>query len=100
CRNLDVQVGNVRRQLHVHRELFPPGGEDQPVDLGGRVAWSEPRVRRGHVRIGVEEVVIVPVGHRVVHPQATVDGPEWYRSGDANDWDVFAIGSADTIDRA
>ena len=57
-------------------------------------------MRGGHVCIGIEEVVIGPVGHSVVHPQATVDGPERYRSGDADDRDVLAIGAADTVDRA
>src|SRR5215813_11415491 len=98
-RNLDLEIGDVGRQLHVHREFLPPGSKDQPVDLSGRVAWSEPGVRGGHMCVGVEEMVISPVGHRVVHPQATVDRPEWYRSGDANDRDVLAVGAADTVDR-
>ena len=40
------------------------------------------------------------ISHRVVHPKATVDGPERYRSADANDRDVLAVGAGDTIDRA
>jgi hypothetical protein len=52
-RNLDVEVGDVGRQLHVDRELLPPGGDNQPVDLAGCVAWGEPGVRAGHMRVGV-----------------------------------------------
>ena len=70
------------------------------LSIGGRVAWGKPSVRGGDVRVGVEEVVIGPVGHCVVHPQATVDGPERYRSGDADDRDVLAVGAANTVDRA
>src|SRR5262249_36023546 len=57
-------------------------------------------VRGGYMRVGIEEVVKAPVGHRVVHPQAAVNGPERYRSGDADDRDVLAIGAGDTVDRA
>jgi hypothetical protein len=49
---------------------------------------------------GVEEVVRGPIGHRMMHPEATVDRPERYRSSDADDRDVVAIGAADIIDRA
>jgi len=80
--------------------ILPPGGEDQPVDLDGRVARGEPGVRGSHMRVGVEEMVIAPVGHGVVHPQATVDGSERYRPGDADDRHMLAIGSADAVDRA
>jgi hypothetical protein len=98
--NLDVEVGDVGRQLHVYWELLPPRGEDQPVDLGGRIAWGEPNVRGGDVCVGIEKVIIGPIGHCVMHPQATVDRPERYRSSNADDRDVLAIGAADTVDRA
>src|SRR5262249_43013650 len=49
--------------------------------------------------VRVQKMVPVSVGHRVVHSQATIDGPERYRSGDADDRDVLAIGAADTVDR-
>src|SRR5215813_6732625 len=81
-------------------KLLPPGGEDQPVDLGGRVARGEPSVRGSYVCIGVEEMVVAAISHRVVHPQAALDGPERYRSGDADDRDVLAVGAADTVDSA
>src|SRR5262245_2766077 len=45
-------------------------------------------------------MVPAPVGHRMVHAKATVDGPEWYRSGDADDGDMLAIRASDTVDGA
>ena len=57
-------------------------------------------VRRSDVCVGFEEVVIGPVGHCVVHPETTVDRPERYRTSDADDRDMLAIGAADTVDRA
>jgi hypothetical protein len=45
-------------------------------------------------------VVKTPVGHCVVHPEATVDGPERYRSRDANDRDMLAVRAADAVDGA
>jgi hypothetical protein len=68
CRNLHVQVGNVGRQFQLNRTLLSPGGEDQPVDLNGRVARGKPSVRGSYVCVGVEEMVVAPVGHRVVPP--------------------------------
>src|SRR4029450_692442 len=41
-----------------------------------------------------------PIGHRMVHPEAAVERLEWYRSGDADDGDVLAVGAADTVDGA
>jgi hypothetical protein len=80
-------------------EASPPRREDQPVDLDGRVAPREPSVRGGDMCEGVEEVVIGPIGHRVMQSEATLDGPERYRSSDADDQNVVAIGAGDTIDR-
>jgi hypothetical protein len=57
-------------------------------------------VRGGDLCVGIKEVVVGPVGHCVMHPEATVDGPERYRSSDADDRDVLATGAADTVDRA
>ena len=38
-----------------------------------------------YVCVGVQEMGIAPVRHRVVHPQAAFYGPQRYRSGDADD---------------
>jgi hypothetical protein len=56
--------------------------------------WSAAR------HYAVDEVVIAPIGYCEVHPQATVDGSQRYRSGDADDRHVLAVGAADTVDRA
>jgi hypothetical protein len=66
----------------------------------GGAARGEPSVRGGDLCVGIKEVVVGPVGHCVMHPEATVDGPERYRSADANDRDVLAVGAGDTVDRA
>jgi hypothetical protein len=57
-------------------------------------------VRGSHMCICVEEVVEAPVRHRMMHSQAAVDGPERYRSGDADDRDMLAVGAADPVDCA
>jgi intracellular sulfur oxidation DsrE/DsrF family protein len=40
-----------------------------------------------------EEVIKAPVGHCVMHHEATVDGPERYRSSDTDGRNVLAIGA-------
>src|SRR5262245_5315517 len=45
-------------------------------------------------------MVPAAVSHRVVHPETTVDRPEWYRSRDGDDGDVLAAGAGDPVDRA
>jgi hypothetical protein len=57
-------------------------------------------VRDSYVCVGVEEMVIAPVGHRMVHPEAAFYRPERYRSGDADDRDMLAVRAAHAIDRA
>ena len=45
-------------------------------------------------------MVPASVRHRVVHPKAPVDGPEWYRSRNRDDGDVFAAEPAMPLIRA
>jgi hypothetical protein len=57
-------------------------------------------VRGSHGCVGVEKMVLSPVGQRIVHLEATLNGPKRYRACDADDWNVLAVGAADTVDSA
>jgi hypothetical protein len=53
-----------------------------------------------HLSVGVQEPVPGPIGHRVVHPQATLYRSERYRSADADYRRVLAVGASAPVDRA
>ena len=99
-RHVDLEIGDVGWQLHVHRELALPAGHDQAVDLVGGILGGELGLRRGHLGERAIEVASPPVGERVVHQIAMLDGPHGRRATDAYDRHMLAIGTSDAVDRA
>jgi hypothetical protein len=97
---LDVQVGDVRGQFEVDRELEQPGGPQHPVDLGHRVLRGDPRLRGGHLRVGADELVPAAVGERVVHQPVLLARHQRQAAADADDGNVLAVRPGDPVDRA
>ena len=93
----DLQVRDVRRELHVDGTLRRPRGLDHAVDLEGSVRGGELRVRRRHLRVGAIEVAGASLLERMVQSQVALDRLSRDRTADTDDGDVLAESARDAV---
>ena len=94
----DAQVGNIGRQLQVHRPLFPQAGTQRAINFGNRIHGADALGQCGEWAQRIEHVAEVAVGKRMVQQPALFRGKQWGSTGDRDHRDVLAGGPGQAVE--